>query len=259
MKRETIAQVRERLTKAAPEELPSLVSEYAEDDRAGVRELAEAAIRRADAHKDELERLQRLDVLQRTLHEQGYTMLAGVDEVGRGALAGPVTAAAVILPVNSAIEGIDDSKKLSPETRSLLDAEIREKAECVSVAHIAPTVIDELGIAGATLQAMSAALDGLSLRPDHVIVDGLPVELDFPSTAVVGGDASVSAIAAASIVAKVARDRLMVEFDAEYPGWGFTINKGYGTAPHMEAIRAQGISPLHRRSFAPCVDQGSLF
>jgi ribonuclease HII len=157
------------------------------------------------------------------------------------------------------IEGVDDSKRLSSDIRAHLDAEIRDVCVCVTVSHVSSELIDELGIAVATVRAMRQALEGLETAPEHALVDGLPVELGMPSTAVVDGDGSVAAIAAASIVAKVARDRLMTELDAEFPGYGFTVNKGYGTPPHLEAIRSLGPSEIHRKSFAPCVDQPTLF
>ncbi len=259
MQRETIAQIREKLSKAAPEELPSLIDAYRHDDRAGVAALVDSHDKRLLAAEEESERLASLGALQRSLLAEGYTVVAGVDEVGRGALAGPVTAAAVILPHDVRVAGIDDSKRLSPDARSRLDGCIREVCVCMTISHVAADIIDEIGIAAATTQAMRQALSSLDTPAEHVLVDGLPVELGMPSTAVVNGDASVAAIAAASIVAKVARDRLMTELDAEYPGYGFTINKGYGTPPHLEAIRSLGASHVHRRSFAPCVDQPTLF
>lgn len=259
MQRETIAQIRERLSKAAPEELPSLVAEYEDDERAGVVSLLNTATRSLARNQSETERLHSLGALQRSLHAEGYRIVAGVDEVGRGALAGPVSAAAVVLPCEVIIAGLDDSKRLSPDTRSQIDASIRQVASAVSISHVSARRIDDVGIAAATVEAMREALTGLSSPVDHVCVDGLPIELGMPSTAVVGGDGSVSAIAAASIVAKVARDRLMTEFDAAYPGYGFTVNKGYGTPPHLDALRSLGVCEIHRRSFAPCVDQQALF
>jgi ribonuclease HII len=259
MQRETIAQIKARFTKAAPEELPSLIAVYEDDNRAGVGAIVRVAAGRVAALERERRRLRSLGQLQRSLHAEGYRVVAGVDEVGRGALAGPVTAAAVVLPPEADITGVDDSKALSPDERTRLDAYVREVSACVTVSHVWVEVIDDIGIAPATLRAMRQALEALSARPDHVLVDGLPVELGMPSTAVVGGDARVAAIASASIVAKVARDRLMTELDTQHPGYGFIVNKGYGTPDHLQAIRRLGVSSVHRRSFAPCVDQPSLF
>lgn len=188
--------------------------------------------------------------------------VAGVDEAGRGPLAGPVVAAAVILDPDRPIEGLADSKALKPEQRGRLALEVRGRALAWSVAIAGPAEIDSLNILQATLLAMRRALAGLALPPDHVEIDGnrLP-RLDglawaqaapTPSVeAVVRGDASRPAISAASILAKTVRDSLMEQLDTRYPGYGFAVHKGYPTAVHLAALRAQGISPVHRRSFGP--------
>ncbi|MFN3375654.1 MAG: ribonuclease HII [Burkholderiaceae bacterium] len=179
-------------------------------------------------------------------------LVAGVDEAGRGPLAGPVVAAAVILDELRPIEGLADSKKLTPRQRERLYDQIRAHALCCSVAEASVEEIDRLNILQATLLAMQRAVQGLRLRPARVLVDGnrLPL-LDVPADAVVGGDATVAAIAAASILAKVTRDRWCESVHAQYPAYGFATHKGYGTATHLEALRQHGASPLHRRSFAP--------
>jgi ribonuclease HII len=179
-------------------------------------------------------------------------LMAGVDEAGRGPLAGPVVAAAVILDEMRPIAGLNDSKKLSPARREKLFDEIRAKALCCSVAQASVHEIDEINILQATLLAMRRAVEGLRLRPAKVLVDGnrLPV-LDVLAEAIVQGDAKVPAISAASILAKVTRDRWCVELDARYPQYGFANHKGYGTAEHLAALREFGACPEHRRSFAP--------
>lgn len=179
-------------------------------------------------------------------------LVAGVDEAGRGPLAGPVVAAAVILDELRPIEGLADSKKLTARQRERLYDQIRAHALCCSVAEASVEEIDRLNILQATLLAMQRAVQGLRLRPARVLVDGnrLPV-LDVPGDAVVGGDATVAAISAASILAKVTRDRWCESVHAQYPAYGFATHKGYGTAMHLEALRQHGASPLHRRSFAP--------
>lgn len=179
-------------------------------------------------------------------------LVAGVDEAGRGPLAGPVVAAAVILDPDRPIAGLADSKKLSPARRERLDAEIRAHALCVAVAEASVEEIDRLNILQATLLAMRRAVAGLRLRPALVQVDGnrLPV-LDVRSEAIVGGDAKVPAISAASILAKVHRDRWCQRADADFPQYGFAAHKGYGTAAHLAALSAHGACVLHRRSFAP--------
>lgn len=179
-------------------------------------------------------------------------LVAGVDEAGRGPLAGPVVAAAVILDERHPIAGLADSKKLTPARREKLFDTICAHALCCSVAQASVEEIDRLNILQATLLAMQRAVGGLRLRPAKVLVDGnrLPV-LDMLGEAIVGGDALVPSISAASILAKVHRDRLCQQMHQEYPLYGFDAHKGYGTVQHLAALRAHGASPLHRRSFAP--------
>ena len=182
-------------------------------------------------------------------------LIAGVDEAGRGPLAGPVVAAAVILDELNPIKGLNDSKKLSPRTRERLFDEIRAKALCCSIAQATVEEIDALNILQATLLAMRRAVEGLRLRPNKVLVDGnrLP-SLRMPAEAIVKGDAKVKAISAASILAKVQRDRLCLELHASHPLYGFDLHKGYPTAAHLVALRAHGACIHHRRSFAPVRD-----
>ena len=179
-------------------------------------------------------------------------LVAGVDEAGRGPLAGPVVAAAVILDDLHPIAGLADSKKLTAARREKLYDEIRAKALCCSIAEASVEEIDQLNILQATLLAMRRAVLGLRLKPAMVLVDGnrLPV-LDVPAEAIVKGDAKVPAISAASILAKVTRDRMCQELEAAYPGYGFARHKGYGTAVHLRALQTLGATPAHRRSFAP--------
>lgn len=189
---------------------------------------------------------------QRTLNWDTGGLLAGVDEAGRGPLAGPVVAAAVILDDLKPIAGLNDSKKLSEKRREKLYDEILAKALCCSIAEASVKEIDELNILQATLLAMRRAVEGLRLKPLKVLVDGnrLPV-LDVRAEAIVQGDALVPAISAASILAKVSRDRMCVQLHAQYPQYGFDRHKGYGTAEHLQALAEHGPSPWHRTSFAP--------
>ena len=178
--------------------------------------------------------------------------VAGVDEAGRGPLAGPVVAAAVILDPAVPIRGLDDSKRLSPRRRVDLDIEIRERAVSYAVARADVEVIDAINILQATMQAMREAVGRLDPAPRQVLVDGNRCpDLPCPVRAVVGGDATIAAISAASILAKVARDREMIEMDRRYPGYGFARHKGYGTRAHRDALLRFGPSPIHRLSFAP--------
>jgi ribonuclease HII len=189
---------------------------------------------------------------QLALHWIVPGLIAGVDEVGRGPLAGPVVAAAVILDELQPIKGLRDSKTLGPVTRARLACEIRAKALCVCVAQASVEEIDRLNILQATLLAMRRAVEGLRLVPHHVLIDGnrLP-ELRVPAEAIVRGDATVAAIAAASIVAKVHRDDLLTQLHAQHPAYGFAGHKGYATATHLAALREHGACDAHRRSFAP--------
>ena len=187
---------------------------------------------------------------ERGFWDRGLRVIAGVDEAGRGPLAGPVVAAAVVFPPGTWIEGIDDSKKLSRTRREALAELIRREALCVGVAVVSERVIDEVNIFQATMRAMNEAVSKLRPPPDHVLVDGPHFRgCPIPSTPVVGGDRMCFSIASASIVAKVTRDALMVEFDRRYPVYGFARHMGYATREHIEAIRRHGPCEIHRRSF----------
>jgi ribonuclease HII len=190
---------------------------------------------------------------ERALRARGIFLVAGVDEAGRGPLAGPVVAAAVILPDDCAIEGLNDSKKLTAKKREHFHAMLTVRADIhwgIGQADVAE--IDRLNILRATHLAMARAVAALPRKPDHALVDGLPVRgLPVPHTALVAGDTLSLSIAAASIIAKVTRDRLMTALDAQYPQYGFARHKGYGVREHLEALRSHGPSPVHRRSFQP--------
>ncbi len=181
------------------------------------------------------------------------SLICGVDEVGRGPLAGPVVTAAVILDPARPVVGLDDSKKLTEKRREVLFEQLRECALAWSLGRAEVEEIDRLNILQASLLAMRRAVDGLPVTPDHALIDGnrVPEGLVCPATAIVGGDGSEPAIAAASILAKVTRDREMVALDAHYPGYGLARHKGYPTRRHLEALRELGASPIHRRSFGP--------
>lgn len=196
---------------------------------------------------------------EKTIWAGGASLIAGVDEVGRGPLAGPVAAGAVIFPVGVRATGrfrflkhVNDSKKLSHEQREELAPHIQENALAASVAFVSRETIDRIGIAEASRQAWLAAIAGLSMRPDHLLLDAFPLHAcRLPQTSIIGGDGVSLSIAAASIIAKVARDRVMDQHDAEYPGYGFIHNKGYYTPEHARAIAELGPCDLHRRSFSP--------
>lgn len=192
--------------------------------------------------------------LEKEFRAQGLERVAGVDEVGRGCLFGPVVAAAVILDPQRPIRGLDDSKRLAPGMRRRLSERIRERAIAVSLAAADSARIDRWNILQATRQAMLEAVKGLSPAPDALLVDAITIALDIPQLAVIRGDALSLAIAAASIIAKVERDQWMEQWDRLYPGYGLASNKGYGTAAHLEALRRRGPTPLHRFSFRPVAE-----
>lgn len=188
---------------------------------------------------------------ERELFDRGYRLVAGVDEVGRGPLAGPVVACAVILPLGERYPGIDDSKKLSKKKREELAPMIKERAIAYSIAEVDEETIDEINILQATRLCMKRALEGLSVKPDFVLTDGnLKLDIEMPQKSVVGGDGLVCSIGAASILAKVYRDALMARYALEYPGYGFEHNAGYGTEEHIGEIAKRGLCKIHRKTFA---------
>lgn len=194
--------------------------------------------------------------LESELYEQGYSQVCGVDEAGRGPLCGPVVAAACILPCGLVIPGLNDSKKISEKKRDLLFDQIREQAIAYSIASASVEEINQLNILEATLLAMRRAIDGLSVKADFALIDG-NVSRDFQidAKAVISGDATSPSIAAASILAKVTRDRMCIELDREYPQYGIAKHKGYGTKVHMDALREYGPAPIHRTQFIRFLDK----
>lgn len=228
-------------------ELRVLEERYADDPRKQVQSAFSRARRRLG--KDEAERQRVLDMyrLQRELGGDG--VVVGVDEVGRGAVAGPLTVAAVALPYDDIVWGINDSKQLAPARREALAQTIEQTALSIGIAHIPPQEIDSAGMSAALRKAMAGAIEDTGLDPDCVLIDGNPVHVHEREKCVVKGDAQVACIAAASIVAKVTRDALMVSYAKEYPLYPLGECKGYASAEHIAAIKRHGLSPLHRRSF----------
>jgi len=207
-------------------------------------------VTKAERIEKQKERLEEMLSYERKLWDAGKEYIAGVDEVGRGPLAGPVVTAAVILPKDFKLLGVDDSKKLSPKKRDELFDQIKEAAICWSIGRKDHKRIDEINILEATKEAMQEAIDSLSIKPDHVLIDAVTLKtLKVPQTAIIHGDATSVSIAAASIIAKVTRDREMEEFAKMYPGYSFESNKGYGTAAHYEGLAAKGPCPIHRMTF----------
>ena len=199
----------------------------------------------------EIERLKKLKEIENNLYEKGFKNICGIDEAGRGPLAGPVVVAGVIMPKESMIEGVNDSKKVSEKKRELLYDKIIEEAISYSVAIIGQDVIDDINILNATKRGVTEVVEGLNERPDLIIIDALE-HIDtkgVPYNSIIKGDAKCYSIAAASILAKVTRDRIMREWDNIYPQYGFINHKGYGTAKHISAIKEYGLCPIHRKSF----------
>lgn len=253
-----VTEIRGLLRDASISELPALIEDFADDARSGVQAVVTAARRRLATHEADVMRVRGMMAIQLQLHGTGIAVVAGVDEVGRGALAGPITAAAVVLDAGTYIAGLDDSKRVTPDARVRIAEKIRESALAHAVCHIPAQIIDAHGIVAANRQAMCGAIASLSTPVEHTIADGLPQDLGLPATFVVGGDRRCACVAAASILAKVSRDELMRGLAATYPGYGLDANKGYGTAEHVAAISNLGPSPIHRLSFHPCA-QESLF
>ena len=191
---------------------------------------------------------------ERDLKEKGIKLIAGVDEVGRGPLIGPVVAAAVILPDDFRLDGLTDSKKLSEKKREQYYEIIREKALAIGIGIISEKRIDEINIYEATKEAMKQAIDNLPIKPEHILIDAMPLNLEIPTTSIIKGDLLSITISAASVIAKVTRDHMLYDIDKEYPMYDLKNNKGYGTKKHIEAIKEYGITKYHRLSFKPVFD-----
>lgn len=252
------AQVAAELTAAACDEIPALVERYADDPRAQVQKACERACRRRERELAERARVEAMYENMRELGGEG--VVVGVDEVGRGSVAGPLTVCAVCLPASPCIWGLNDSKQLTPARRELLAVRIAEVATAVGMCHVPAERIDEIGMARALREAVAGAVADTGLTPDCALMDGNPLGAVERERDVVKGDATVACIAAASIVAKVTRDEMMREYDLEYPGYHLAQSKGYASPEHIQAIRERGLSPIHRVSFCGnFLETASLF
>lgn len=248
MEQKSIRQIREILQAAKTRELPDFIRTYGQDERAGVASLVDLAQKRLSGYEKELERTKRMKAYEREYECLG--LICGIDEVGRGPLAGPVVAGAVILPKDCDILYLNDSKQLSEKKREELFEVIMEKAVSTGLGFVTPQKIDEINILQATYEAMREAISGLTPRPDVLLNDAVTIPgVKIRQIPIIKGDAKSVSIAAASIIAKVTRDRLMVEYDQMFPEYGFASNKGYGAAAHIEALRKYGPTPIHRKSF----------
>ena len=246
----TIKEVKERLAMIDELDHP-LFEELILDGRAGVQAAISKRKRELQKQVDEDLRLEKMLAYEKELYAQGIDLIAGVDEVGRGPLAGPVVAAAVILPKACKIPGLNDSKKIPKSKHKEIYEAVLQNAIAIGIGVKDNQVIDQVNIYEATKLAMMEAIGQLEPQPQHLLIDAMKLDLPIPQTSIIKGDANSLSIAAASIVAKVTRDQMMEEFDCEYPGYDFTQNAGYGTANHLAGLHKLGVTPIHRRSFEP--------
>ena len=248
MEEKKIGVIKEELKNTPDDNLVDFIVSYETDERSGVVKILEQAKKRLEKLEAEKERIWELGKFEREYAECGY--VCGIDEVGRGPFAGPVVACAVILPKDCDILYINDSKKLSEKKREELYDIIMEKAVSVGIGYASPERIDEINILQATYEAMREAISKLSVSPDILLNDAVTIPaVTCKQVPIIKGDAKSISIGAASIIAKVTRDRLMVEYDNVFPEYGFASNKGYGASVHIEAIKKYGPTPIHRRSF----------
>lgn len=243
-----IGEIREILQAASVDELPAFIAAHEKDERAGVQALINKAKKRRLDYEKELLRTEKMNEYERKYASFSY--ICGIDEVGRGPLAGPVVAGAVILPRDCRILYLNDSKQLSEKKREELYEVIMENAVSTGLGFVSPERIDEINILQATYEAMRQAIGKLEKEPDLLLNDAVTIPgVEIRQVPIIKGDAKSVSIAAASIIAKVTRDRLMVQYDEIYPEYGFASNKGYGAAAHLEALKKYGPTPIHRRSF----------
>ena len=246
----TIKEIKEQLANIQRLDDP-LLTELEQDSRSGVIQAIAKRKREIQKRLDEDERLEGLLAYEKECYARGMELIAGVDEVGRGPLAGPVVAAAVILPKACKIPGLNDSKKIPKSKHKEIYEAVLQNAIAIGIGIKDNHVIDQVNIYEATKLAMMEAIGQLEPQPQHLLIDAMKLDLPIPQTSIIKGDANSLSIAAASIVAKVTRDQMMEEFDREYPGYDFAQNAGYGTAKHLAGLDKLGVTPIHRRSFEP--------
>ena len=228
-----------------------IFKELAADERSGIQAAIKKRQREIQADLAEDKRLETMLTYERELYATGLELIAGIDEVGRGPLAGPVVAAAVILPKNCKIKGLNDSKKIPKKKHGQIYQQVMEQATAVGLGFQSNEIIDQVNIYQATKLAMKEAVAKLDQQPQHLLIDAMELDLEISQTSIIKGDANSLSIAAASIVAKVTRDRLMADYDKQYPGYDLAHNAGYGTKSHLEGLKKLGVCPIHRRSFEP--------
>ncbi|MBD8068317.1 ribonuclease HII [Bacillus sp. PS06] len=250
MTNKTIKQIAQEI-ELITEDNEYLIEQYKADSRKGIQQLITRWKKEQVAQKRAKARFHEMSQFEDTLFSQGIQLIAGIDEVGRGPLAGPVVAAAVILPKNFILLGLDDSKKLSEAKRDELFEQIMESAISVGVGMIEAKVIDDINIYQASKLAMKQAVLKLSQTPEHLLIDAMEIPIDLPQTSIIKGDSKSYSIAASSIIAKVTRDRLMKRIAQDYPQYGFEKHMGYGTSLHLDALNQYGVTEHHRQSFSP--------
>lgn len=250
---ETIAQIKEKLAQIHDAQ-DAYVLQLRKDERAGVQKLIQQFENRLAKEQAMINKAKTMRQFENELLAKGYQAICGIDEVGRGPLAGPVVAAAVILPNDELILGLNDSKQLSKKKRESLYQIIQEKAVAIGIGVVDETTIDAINIYQAARLAMTKAVEQLVVQPDYLLIDAMELDLDIQQISLIKGDARSQSIAAASIIAKVYRDHLMFELDKQYPGYGFGKNAGYGTKEHLEGLEKYGVTPIHRKTFAPIKD-----
>jgi len=246
----TIKEIQQRLELVTDLADPFL-AEAANDLRSGVQKAIEKRKRVIQAELDEDLRLEQMLRYEKELYQAGHLAIAGIDEVGRGPLAGPVVAAAVILPPGCKIKGLNDSKKIPKKKHQEIYQTVMNKALAVGVGLIDNEIIDQVNIYEATKLAMKEALSKLSFKPDYLLIDAMKLDVEIPQESIIKGDANSLSIAAASIVAKVTRDKLMADYDKKFPGYDFAQNAGYGTKSHLQGLERHGVTPIHRKTFEP--------
>lgn len=244
----SISEIKKEFEQTGLEQRPSLYEKYKDDNRAGVVSLIAKYKKQEEKLEAEKRRMEDMYIYERKYAD--FEWICGIDEVGRGPLAGPVVAGAVILPKDCDILYLNDSKKLSEKMRESLYDEIMEKAVATGIGMVSPQRIDEINILQATYEAMRSAISNLKVRPDLLLNDAVTIpQVDIKQVPIIKGDAKSASIAAASIIAKVTRDRLMVQYEEVLSGYGFASNKGYGSAAHIQALKESGPTPIHRETF----------
>lgn len=250
MKDKSVKEIKELIDSLSTDSYLEYIEILRNDERKSVQNIAIKMAKKLDAIRKENERLETINIFENEGYDKGYLYIGGIDEAGRGPLAGPVVASVVVFKPNTKIEGINDSKKLSESKREELFDIIKEQALDYGIGIVNNSEIDEFNILQATYMAMKKAINCLEKAPDYLLIDAATIPgVDTPQKPIIKGDSKSISIAAASILAKVTRDSIMYQYDEMYPGYGFKSHKGYGTKEHYEAIEKQGITPIHRKSF----------